>query len=68
MANKKEVKKITLKDYADNHNPRLTRRGFKMSEGYIYRLIRQDIAGTNTAKLWFNYILEGDKNRIYIEL
>jgi len=62
------IKKISLKEYADKHNPKLNRRGFKMSESYLYRLIRQHIKGNNTADLWFKYILEGDKDRIYIEL
>lgn len=62
------VKKITIREYADQHNPKLNRRGHKMSESYLYRLIRQDIKGTNTVKLWFNYIFEGDKDRIFIKL
>lgn len=57
---------ISLKDYADNHNPVLNRRGKQMSEGYLYRLIRQDIAGTNSRSLWFKYQLEGAKDRIFI--
>lgn len=59
---------LTLKEYALNHNPRLTRRGHKMSESYLYRLIRNDSKGVNTCSLWFKYVLEGDKQRIFIEL
>lgn len=63
-----EVNKISLAEYAKKHNPELNRRGHKMSESYLYRLIREDIKKTNTRKLWFNYVLEGDKDRIYILL
>jgi len=59
---------ISLKEYAENHNPKLNRRGHKMSESYLYRLIRQDIKGINTTCLWFKYVLQGDKERIFIEL
>lgn len=61
-------KKVTIKEFADKHNKRLTRRGKKMSWGYLYRLIRQDIAGEGTRELWFNYEMEGDKDRIWIIL
>ncbi len=64
----KDKIKISLREYALNHNPRKNRRGFPMSEGYLYRLIRQDIAGTGKNTVWFNYVLEGDKDRIYIVL
>jgi hypothetical protein len=59
---------ITLKDFADNYNSVLNRRGQQMSEGYLYRLIRQDIKGEATRSLWFKYILTGKKDRIFIEL
>ena len=36
------MRKVSLKEYADNHNKVLTRRGKKMSESYLYRLIRED--------------------------
>lgn len=58
--------KVSLKEYADKHNEVLTRRGKKMSESYLYRLIRQDVRGINTRSLWFNYIMEGTKDRIFI--
>lgn len=61
-------KKISLREYADSHNTVLNRRGHKMSEGYLYRIIREDIKGIGTRKLWFKYVLEGDKERIYILL
>lgn len=61
-------KKITLRDYALNHNPKFTRRGKKMSESYLYRLIRQAEKDILTRDLWFNYVMEGEKDRIYIIL
>lgn len=60
--------KISLRDYADNHNTVLNRRKQKMSFGYLYRLVRDDIAGTNKRQLWFDYVLEGAKDRIWIIL
>lgn len=60
--------KVSLKEYADKHNTVLNRRGQRMSEGYLYRLIRQDIAGNATRSLWFKYVLEGEKDRILILL
>lgn len=63
---KKGSKKVSMQDYIDNYNPKLTRRGTKMSFGYLYRLIRQDIEGTIKKPLWFKYELEGEKKRIWI--
>ena len=60
--------RTSVKEYAEKHNTKLNRRGHKMSEGYLYRLIRNDIKGNGTTSLWFKYILEGDKERIFIEL
>lgn len=60
--------KISLAEYAAKYNPVLTRRGKRMSESYIYRLIRDDIKGNKSRELWFNYVLEGEKDRIYILL
>jgi hypothetical protein len=65
------MKKVSLKEYAEKHNPELTRRGKRMSEGYIYRLIRQDLGRDKkhplpTRDLWFKYQLEGPKERIFI--
>lgn len=60
------MSKVTLKEYATKHNPVLSRRGKKMSEGYLYRLIREDIKGINSRDLWFNYVMEGEKDRIFI--
>lgn len=60
--------KISLAEYAAKHNPRKNRRGFPMSESYLYRLIRQDIAGTNKKPLWFEYVLEAPKDHIFILL
>jgi hypothetical protein len=61
------MRKISLLEYATKHNPRLNRRGHKMSESYLYRLIRKDIKGEKP-DLWFKYVLEGEKDRIYILL
>ena len=58
--------KVSLKEYADKHNKVLTRRGKKMSESYLYRLIRQDMQGISTRSLWFDYVMEGEKDRIFI--
>lgn len=68
MATKEQIKKVSLAEYATKHNPVKSRRNKVMTESYLYRLIRQDIEGTATRKLWFNYVLEGDKDRIYIVL
>jgi len=68
MTTKLHIKKVSLAEYAAKHNPELNRRGHKMSESYLYRLIREDIKGIGTRKLWFKYILEGDKDHIFIEL
>lgn len=68
MPVKEQIKKVSLLDYANNHNPVLTRRGKKMSFSYLYRLIREDIKGELTRDLWFEYEMEGDKDRIWIIL
>jgi hypothetical protein len=68
MPVKSQIKKVSLLDYANNHNPVLTRRGKKMSFSYLYRLIREDIKGELTRDLWFEYEMEGDKDRIWIIL
>jgi len=73
MSNKKQ---ISVKEYAEKHNTETNRRGHKMSEGYLYRLIRQDIGRDKikgkttkpTRPLWFDYVLVGDKERILIEI
>lgn len=64
----KKQNKVSLKEYADKHNPETNRRGKPMSFGYLYRLIRQDIKGEGTRDLWFKYELEGPKDRIWIVL
>ncbi len=61
-------KQITLREYAEKYNPVLNRRGHKMSEGYLYRLIRENEKKINSRSLWFNYIMTGDKDRIFIEI
>lgn len=68
MPVKEQIKKVSLLEYANNHNPVLTRRGKKMSFSYLYRLIRDDIKGDNTRDLWFEYELEGEKDRIWVIL
>lgn len=57
---------ITLNEFAKTYNKQLTRRGCKMSESYIYRLIRENESKTNTRLLWFKYRFEGDKKHIKI--
>jgi len=67
---------ITVRDFALNYNEELNRRGHRMSEGYLYRLIRQDIGRDKvngkirkpSRPLWFKYVLIGDKERILIEI
>lgn len=64
-----EDRKVSLKEYAENHNRQLTRRGKKMSESYIYRVIRNDVAKTpNVRSPWFTYTMKGEKDRIWILL
>lgn len=65
---KKEKQLISLSDYAKNYNGRTNRRGHKMSESYLYRLIRDHSKGNKAPELWFKYIFKGDKDRIFIEL
>jgi len=66
------LKKVSLKEYAEKHNTKLTRRGKPMSESYLYRLIRRDLGRikdtepVDTRELWFRYELEGDKERIWV--
>lgn len=62
----KQKTTISLKEYAEKVNPRLNRRGHPMSESYLYRLIRQDKAGTLHFPLWFEYQLEGEKEKVRI--
>lgn len=72
------MKKVSLKEYAEVYNTELTRRGHRMSESYIYRLIRQH-EGTQKytsmkppvkplRKLWFKYEFEGKKDKVLIIL
>lgn len=58
--------KVSLKEYADKYNTVLTRRGKRMSESYLYRLIREDRSGKGGRVLWFEYVLEGEKDRVWI--
>jgi len=68
------MKKVSLKEYADKYNTITTRRGKKMSETYLYRLIRRDLGRiketepVDTRPLWFKYELDGPKERIWIIL
>lgn len=62
---KNNKKKISVAEFA-KINPVKTRRGHEMSGSYLYRLIRQDIAGELTRPLWFDYEFEGDKDSIKI--
>lgn len=66
------MKKVSLKEYAEKYNDKLTRRGKRMSEAYLYRLIRRDLGRIketepkDTRAVWFDYELEGTKERIWI--
>lgn len=62
----KEKKKIPLLTYAEKHNPVKNRRGHKMSFGYLYRLIREHRQGKNKRDIWFEYVMEGEKEKIFI--
>ena len=68
MSTRKKAQLVSLAAFADQHNEVLTRRKHKMSQGYLYRLIRQDISGESTRKLWFKYVLKGDKEHIFIKV
>lgn len=60
------MNKVSIKEFITKYNTVKNRRGQPLSEGYIYRLIRQDIAGNCSRSLWFKYHLEGPKDRIFI--
>ena len=60
------MRKVSLSEFAEKINTQLTRRGHKMCVSYLYRLIREDIAETNTRDLWFEYVMEGEKDRIFV--
>ena len=60
------MEKLSVKEWVEKHNDVLTRRGKKMSVSYIYRLIRNDARGNKQRPLWFKYIMEGEKDNIYI--
>ncbi len=60
------IKRISLKEYAANHNPIKTRRNHKMSWSYLYRLIRETEAGKCKRSLWFDYEMTGEKDHISI--
>lgn len=68
MSIRKKTELVSLKEFADQYNKVLTRRGHRMSQGYLYRLIRQDIVNKSTRKLWFKYVLKGDKEHIFIKV
>ena len=57
--------KISVEEFAATQ---YNRRGKPMSASYIYRLIREDIKEARIKPLWFEYILEGNKDRIWIKL
>jgi hypothetical protein len=50
---------VSLKEFAEVHNKVINRRGYRMSEGYLYRLIRDDVKGKGNRVLWFEYTLGG---------
>ena len=61
-------KLVSVAEFAANYNDKLTRRGKRMSFSYIYRLIRQDVRGELTRPLWFTYVLEGPKERVWVRV
>jgi hypothetical protein len=75
MAKKKKElpEKVSLLKYANEYNPKLTRRGKRMTFSYLYRIIRENEAGKNIdggkpRELWFNYVKEGEKEHIMVIL
>lgn len=62
------IKRVSVREFAEKYNNVPNRRGHKMSYGYLYRLIRQKIKDSATRDLWFDFELEGEKDRIYIVL
>lgn len=69
MAKQGQIKKVSLLDYAANHNPKNNRRGHPMTFSYLYRLIRETEEGTCKRELWFKYELDkAHKDRIWIIL
>lgn len=63
---KKQALKVSVAEFAATHNTVLNRRNQKMDASYLYRLIRDDIKGIGTRKLWFKYVLEGEKENVKI--
>jgi hypothetical protein len=63
----KDNNRISVEQFALTQR---NRRGQPMSASYLYRLIRRDMkakrAGIEDAELWFEYELEGPKDRIWI--
>jgi hypothetical protein len=56
--------KISVEQFAAS-NKLINRRGKPVSPSYIYRLIREHSKGLRN-DVPFNYIMEGNKDRIYI--
>jgi hypothetical protein len=56
--------KVSVEQYAAT-NQLINRRGKPVSPSYIYRLIREHSKGLRS-DVPFNYIMEGNKDRIYI--
>jgi hypothetical protein len=61
---KKEQTKISLAEFVSKGIIK-NRRGKPVSHSYLYRLIREHHAGSRPA-IPFEYIMEGEKDRIYI--
>ena len=59
---------VGVKEYVTKYCEVKSRRGKPLSEGYLYRLIRTHIKGLPCRELWFEYVLEGEKDRIWIEV
>lgn len=66
MATKTAQKKVSVEDFVQGGSF-TNRRGKPVSASYIYRLIRQHHKGERE-KCPVKYIMEGDKDRIFILL
>lgn len=60
----KKENKISVEEYVKTGKIK-SRRGKPVSPSYVYRLIREHNKGERTS-LPFSYIMEGEKDRIYI--
>lgn len=66
MAVNTQIKKISVEQFAEMGVIK-SRRNKPVTLSYLYRLIRQHSKGERPA-IPFNYVMEGDKDRIFILL